>query len=122
AASAALAGRSRTPAALKPAAPFDLQEILVDPDTVDAARKAGLLRACDETARAAGDAISQVQVGYAETRRRITVANSEGTFASDDRTRVRLGVQVVAMRDGIVETGFETLGAHRGFELVDEGN
>ena len=42
-----------------------------------------------------------------------------GCFAADDRTRVRLGVQVVARRDGTVETGFETLGGHRGFELVD---
>jgi TldD protein len=32
-----------------------------------------------------------------------------------------LGVQVVARRNGSVETGFETLGGHRGFELVTGG-
>jgi TldD protein len=58
---------------------------------------------------------------YAEGRRRVSVANSDGLFAGDDRTRVRLGVQVVARRNGTVETGFETLGGHRGFELVDGG-
>ncbi len=62
-----------------------------------------------------------MQAGYAEGSRRVTVANSEGRFAVDDRTRVRLGVQVVARRNGAVETGFETLGGHRGFELVTEG-
>ena len=71
--------------------------------------------------RSAGHEIAQVQASYAEGRRRVTVANSDGRFAADDRTRVRLGVQVVARRNGTVETGFETLGGHRGFELVTEG-
>jgi TldD protein len=88
---------------------------------VPAERKAELLRACDDTARSAGGEVAQVQASYAENVRRVTVANSEGGFASDERTRVRLGVQVVARRNGAVETGFETLGGHRGFELVAEG-
>jgi TldD protein len=99
----------------------DLQEVETDPGGVEAERKADLLRACDERARAAGEAIDQVQASYAENRRRVTVANSQGRFAADDRTRVRLGVQVVARRDDTVETGFETLGGHRGFELVTDG-
>jgi TldD protein len=98
-----------------------LQEIAVAPAEVPAERKAELLRACDETARGAASDVAQVQASYAEGRRRVTVANSEGRFAADDRTRVRLGVQVVARRNGRVETGFETLGGHRGFELVTEG-
>ena len=61
-----------------------------------------------------------MQVGYAEGRRRVMIANSDGRLASDDRTRVRLGAQVVARRGDRVETGFETLGAHRGFELFDD--
>jgi TldD protein len=93
-----------------------LQEIAVAPAEVPAERKAELLRACDETARGATNEGTQVQ-----DRCRVTVANSEGRFAADDRTRVRLGVQVVARRNGRVETGFETLGGHRGFELVIEG-
>src|SRR2546423_367253 len=78
-------------------------------------------RAGDETARAAGGEVAQVQASYSEGRRRVTVANSEGRFATDDRTRVRVGVQAVAKRNGTVETGFETLGGHRGFELVEGG-
>jgi TldD protein len=97
------------------------QEIATAPGEVGADEKAALLRACDEAARAAGGEVAQVQASYAEGRRRVTVANSQGRFAADDRTRVRLGVQVVARRDGTVETGFETLGGHRGFELVTGG-
>jgi TldD protein len=114
-------GERREPQALEAGDSPALQDVAVAPADVPADKKAELLRSCDETARAAGDDVAQVQASYAENRRRVTVANSEGRFASDDRTRVRLGVQVVAARNGSVETGFETLGGHRGFELLSEG-
>jgi TldD protein len=121
AAAAALSGERNEPEALSADEPPTPQEIETDPGGVPAERKAELLRACDERARAGGDQVAQVQASYSEGRRRITVANSDGRFAADDRTRVRLGVQVVARRDDTVETGFETLGGHRGFELVENG-
>jgi TldD protein len=121
AAAAALSGERGAAQELRAAEPVAPQEIEVAPAGVPAERKAELLRACDDRARAAGGDIAQVQGGYSEGRRRITVANSEGLFASDDRTRVRLGVQAVAAKGERVETGFETLGAHRGFELVSDG-
>ena len=116
---AALSGEAGEPATLRAAAPPKLQEIEVDPASVAAERKAELLRELDERARSAGPEVTQASASYSEGRRRIAVFNSEGLEASDDRTRVRLGAQVVARRDGTVETGFETLGAHRGFELLD---
>jgi TldD protein len=88
------------------------------PEDVEAARKADLLRSCDEAARAAGAEVAQVSTGYAESRRVVEVFNSDGVAAADDRTRVRLGAQVVARRDGTVETGAETRGGHAGFELL----
>ena len=94
--------------------------VAMPPGDVDAARKAELLRLCDETARAAGGAIAQVSAGYAESRQLVEVFNSDGVAAADDRTRVRLAVQVVARRDDVVETGSETRGGHAGFELVAE--
>src|SRR3954469_4743343 len=118
---AAVRGERSEPQALQSlqaATPQDIETPLGD---VPAERKADLLRTCDETARTAGAAIAQVMASYAEGRRLVTVANSSGRFASDERTRVRLGVQVVARRNGTVETGFETLGGHRGFELVEGG-
>ncbi len=90
------------------------------PEDVPAEAKAELLRELDERARARGDEIAQVSASYAEARREVAVANSDGLFTGDDRTRVRIGVQAVARRDGTVETGAETLGAHRGFELLED--
>jgi len=121
AAAAALRGERREPTALAALTAPSLQDIAVDPGSIAAGRKADLLRACDERARAAGGEIAQVQASYGENRRRVTVANSDGCFAADDRTRVRFGAQVVARRGDRVETGFETLGGHRGYELVDDG-
>ncbi len=100
--------------------PADPAEVEVDPESVPAERKADLLRELDARAREAGSEVTQVTVSYSEGRRRVDVANSEGLRATDDRTRVRLGAQVVARRDGEVETGFETLGALRGFELLTD--
>ncbi|HEU4599077.1 MAG TPA: TldD/PmbA family protein, partial [Solirubrobacterales bacterium] len=90
------------------------------PEEVATARKAELLRELDERARGKSSAVAQFTASYAEGRREVTVANSDGLFTGDDRTRVRIGAQAVAGRNGTVETGAETLGGHRGFELLDD--
>jgi TldD protein len=121
AAAAALAGERTEPQPVPDPVEPATQEIETPPADVPAERKADLLRAADEIARSQGDEVAQVQGSYAESRRRIAVVNSEGVHATDDRTRLRFGTQVVARRGSTVETGFETLGGHRGFELVEGG-
>src|SRR3954451_23216164 len=107
------------PLALKSAEAPRLQEIAIDPAGVPAERKAEILRELDERARGAGAEVAQASASYNEGRRQVAVFNSEGLEASDDRTRVRLGVQAVTRKNGSVDTGFEPLGEHRGFELRD---
>jgi TldD protein len=94
--------------------------IEMPPAAVPAERKAALLRELDERGRGAGPEITQFTASYAEVRRELSVANSDGLFSGDDRTRVRIGAQAVARRDAVVETGAETLGGHRGFELFGD--
>jgi TldD protein len=113
------AGDATSPAALAAAEQRGLHPIAEPPEEVDASRKAEMLRACDERARTQGGEVAQVMASYAENRRIVEVFNSDGLAAGDDRTRVRLGVQVVARRDGRVETGHETLGGHIGFEILE---
>jgi len=105
------------PLQAREAAPLPIER---RPEDVPAERKAELLRELDERARGKGTEIVQVNASYAEARREVAVANSDGLFSGDDRTRVRIGVQTVAKRDGTIETGAETLGAHRGFELLED--
>jgi TldD protein len=90
------------------------------PEEVPAGRKAALLRELDERGRGAGGEVVQLRASYAEARRRVAVANSDGLLSGDDRTRTRIGVQAVARRDERVETGAETLGGTRGFELLED--
>jgi len=118
-AAAALRAERRAPQPLqaREVAPLAIER---RPEDVPAERKAELLRELDERARGKGDEIAQVTAVYAEARRQVTVANSDGLFSGDDRTRTRIAVQTVARRDGTVETGAETLGAHRGFELLED--
>ena len=118
-AASALRSDRAEPRALSAEAPSPLP-IERPPGEVPAARKAELLRELDERARGAGAEIAQAMASYGEARREVAVANSEGLFSGDDRTRVRIGAQAVARRGDRVETGAETLGGHRGFELFDD--
>jgi len=106
--------------ALSGVQPRPAHEVRERPEDVPVERKVELLRACEETARGAGDDVAQVTVGYAENRRTVAIFNSNGFAAGDDRTRLRLSVQVVARRGDRVETGTETRGGHAGFELLDD--
>jgi TldD protein len=115
----ALRGDAREPTALSAAEAARGHAIDIAPEEVAAARKAEVLRACDEQARSAGPEVTQSRVGYAESRRQVEVFNSDGRAEADDRTRVRLSAQVVARRDERVETGTDTRGGHAGWELID---
>jgi TldD protein len=119
-AASALRGESAEPRPLTAAAEVTPEPIERRPEEVPAARKAELLRELDERGRAEGAEVAQVLASYAEARREVTIANSEGLFTGDDRTRTRIGVQAIARRGDAVETGHETLGAHRGFELLED--
>lgn len=117
----AVRAEAREPAALGDPRAAAEHAIDTRPEEVEAARKADLLRAADEQARAAGPAVSQARIGYAEGRRLVEVFNSDGVAASDDRTRVRLAAQVVAREGDRVETGTDTLGGHAGYDLLAGG-
>jgi TldD protein len=95
-------------------------EIGVAPEDVPKARKVEVLRRADDAARGRGDAIRQVSASYADSHRRILVANSDGLLAEDDQVRTRFFVQCVAVADTGMQTGMEAPGRTLGFELFDE--
>jgi TldD protein len=82
-------------------------------------RKVAWLREAEDAARSLDPAVRQVLVVHADSRQRILVANSEGLWAEEIRPRLRLAAQVVAMRDGVFQTGFEGPGGLAGAELLD---
>jgi TldD protein len=94
--------------------------VLVPPAQVAVEKKRALLEVGDAAARAVSGHVAQVTVSYAEGRQGALMVNSLGEVVRDDRTRVRLVANVVAHRDGVIQTGYESLGATSGFELLDE--
>jgi TldD protein len=95
-------------------------EVRVLPESVEKARKVELLDRADDAARAEGDAIRQVSASYADSRRRILVANSDGLLAEDDQVRTRFFVQCVAVADTGMQTAMEAPGLTVGFEIFDD--
>jgi TldD protein len=93
--------------------------VAVPPAEIDKATKVGLLRRAEDVARSTDPAITQVSARYAEARRRILVANSDGVMASDDQTRTMFAVSCVATGDAGLQTGHESVGLSVGFELFD---
>jgi len=89
------------------------------PDSVDKARKLDLLARADDAARGSGGAITQVQVGCGDSRRRVLIANSEGLLAEDDQIRTRFNVICVANGDTGMQTGHESLARTEGYEIFE---
>ncbi len=87
------------------------------PSEVAKSAKLELLSRADDAARSAGAAITQVSVGYGDSRRRMLVATSEGVLAEDDQVRTRFNVSCVATGDAGMQTGYETLARTEGFEV-----
>ncbi|HAM02831.1 MAG TPA: TldD/PmbA family protein [Acidimicrobiaceae bacterium] len=89
------------------------------PEDVAKAKKIELLTRADESARSAGSAVSQVSANYADSRRRVLVANSDGVLVDDDQVRSRFFVTCVALGDTGMQTGFESQAFTVGFEMFD---
>jgi len=100
--------------------PVRPSDVAILPQDVPKAAKVELLRTADDAVRSEGGAIRQVSVSYADGRRQILVANSDGLLATDDQVRTRFMVQAVATGDTGMQTGYEGPGATVGFEMYDD--
>ena len=105
--------------ALPPGVARHARGVAIDPTEVAKSDKVALLRHADEVARARSGSITQVSAGYADSRRRILVANSDGTLAADEVVRTMFNVTCVASGDTGMQTGRESIGHTIGFELFD---
>lgn len=104
---------------LKPVMSNLLFEVKKRPGSVPIGEKVEVVSKASSVARSYGNKIRQVTVRYADTSQAITTANSLGLYVEDNRTRTRFTVNVVAAKEGILQTGFEGPGGSVGFELFD---
>ncbi len=89
------------------------------PETVPKAHKVEMLARVDQIARSAGSEISQVSCRYGDSRRQFVVANSDGVYSGDDQVKSSFSVSCVAVGDGGMQTGRESIGHTVGFELFE---
>jgi TldD protein len=117
AAAVARRGGGRTETVGLPARQSAPEHDFVLPSEVEKSAKLELLSRADDAARSAGAAITQVQVGYGDSRRRVLIASSEGMHSEDDQIRTRFNVSCVATGDTGMQTGFESIARTEGFEV-----
>jgi TldD protein len=106
--------------ALRPSAERRVNTVDRAPETLPKTSKVEVLTRIDDAARSAGAEIVQVSAGYADSRKRVLVANSDGLFAGDDITRVLTRINVVANGDTGMQTGFQSMGHTIGWEVFDK--
>ena len=94
--------------------------IKLRPDELPIERKTGIVLEANKIARSYGDKIIQVTVSYGDSNQAVTIANSEGTYVEDNRIRTRFVINVIAAKDGILQTGYEGPGGSCGFELFEK--
>jgi TldD protein len=119
-AAAAIQGQAQTRVAdLTTATPAVTHPAERDPLAADRPALVRIVQTADDAARGVDGAVRQVTVLYADATQDLYIANSEGHRSTEQRVRTRLVAQVVAARDGVVQTGFEGPGDAVGHELFD---
>lgn len=92
----------------------------LDPHTVAWDHKIQRVLQANQAAWSTGAEIRQVSVGIADVEKQIIMANSRGERVEDGFKRIRGMVNVVASRDGILQTGYESVGGVCGWELLEQ--
>jgi len=94
--------------------------VRIDPREVSSDEKIALLRRIDAALRSGFAHIRQVTLAYGEGRREVLLVNSEGAHCRALRTAVLFSVNVVAEKDGNLQTGQAVLGGLKGYELISD--
>jgi TldD protein len=84
------------------------------PFDVPLSEKKGMMDEYIEVAWSRSPKIQTTNASYSDARRKVTVANSEGTYVEQERARCRAVVQVLAREDGNVQQ------ARAAFSSVDD--
>lgn len=104
---------------LTPIVPKEMAQIKLRPNEVSTEEKVAMVEILNKTARAHGPQIKQVTVRYTDSNQAVSIANSAGHYVEDNRIRTRYFVNVIAEKNGILQTGYEAPGGTVGFELFE---
>ena len=94
----------------------------IHPDRIGLAEKVALVNRADRAARGFDARIRQVQAVYRDCQVKSQSVNSLNEFTEENATSTVFTVQVVAQEGSVTQTGYEPLGAGRGFELFADAS
>lgn len=95
-------------------------EVKIPPDKVEIKDKVNIVKDANTAARSVDERIRQVRVGYGDVKQKVVIANTEGIYVEDLRTRTRLNVNAVAAKGDLIQTGYQSAGGTTGLELFEE--
>jgi TldD protein len=90
------------------------------PEGIPLEEKVALAVAAEKAARQAAPSVCQAMALYRDGVAKVQTVNSLGEFCESCRVGTMFASQVVAAAGGVMQTGYETAGACRGFELFAE--
>ncbi|HEY6873609.1 MAG TPA: TldD/PmbA family protein [Geobacteraceae bacterium] len=94
--------------------------IAIPPSSVGLQDKVAVVTRAEQAARGADSRVRQVMALYRDGTVRYQMANSLGEFIETYRTGTVFIVQAVAAEGEAIQTGYEPIGAFRGFEIFRE--
>ncbi|MFA5522875.1 MAG: TldD/PmbA family protein [Tissierellales bacterium] len=100
----------------------NIHPIKLLPSSIEKSQKVELMKRAYNAAKNYDEVISQVTVRYLDYEQNVLIANSEGLYAEDKRTRTRTAISAVASANDEMQSGFYGPGAHMGFEFYDKIN
>ena len=106
---------------------FDLVEqtfennhpVLIDPKLTSNDQKVTYLNEVYEAAKSTHEDISQVVATLVDNTQDVFIFNTEGKIVKDTRCIVRLSLNVVAAKDGKMQTASNSIGRNQGFEIFE---
>lgn len=90
------------------------------PKSVSKEEKVALMQKAYKAAKEYDEVIQQVSVNLGDSTQEVLIANSEGRFVTETRVRVRMYIQAIAGKNGMMQTGGEGPGSGKGYEYFDE--
>ena len=100
----------------RPSVNFDIK---LFPWNIPLQSKISVIRKADSISRTFDSRIKQVTAVYRDSVQKVQIATSDGFIAEDDRVYTSAIIQVIAVLDNIIQTGYESIGGLTGFELFE---
>lgn len=94
--------------------------VQIDPFNVNKNDIVNVLKASSDYAKNYHEKITQTLNSYSYSTRRIHIINSDGLNKSEDQSRSRLSIEVIASDGNEKQTGREAPGTMCGFEFINE--